>query len=878
MRICVRSGALADAHYILKSLFQSAPSCSPPSTSSLPFRFPRLSKAPRSNFVPLDFRGQVIDPKLAAHTLVHELLRMGLTTKAYLVAQNLLKSELVVHPKTLHAVVTHLLAESASPPSPLSYLRAPPLVGLLFSSKVLALNPRAHADPATRYAVRLIQHAQHHRARYSAATLEAFIRYFLRRGELLFAALFVGMIVRDYAARQAAAMSLRGEIACAPPEEKAGLQKQMKQLAHEKIPVDKTLICQLATDLRKALLAEPLVSATDDPESDSQLPNLQTLATLASLLDARLLPFGDIAPLIKALYSVPVSSSLVWVLTPDGRVLQVPAHAYVHGVLLRLCEDLPDAMPPRRLKKGEDPPKKWTPPLDTYAYNTLVHYALRHRLDPELAAQILAHMKGKSRPEEKQEGKKARKSLNPDVVTHNIVLRAGTLSRHNALAEGALSSLRARRTEALAEYRRAGKENGEIEQKIGGREGMRGLLEQADVKFLANDGKPVLGEKAEQIPMGTKPHADMTPDLWALKLLPLAAPTPAQLYTADAHTLTSYIAHLTATGRPHAVAPLLFFLLPELALIDHPSWGCASPEEIAALKKAQAPHIQRAVALGPRFFVAVLNALAKAGRTGLAERVWLLAKRAELLSWRLRDTSPWLLPVHAYTIMLQAYHTEIHHCRREPARVGQHDAQQRWAPAAAASARGWAKYIHDTQDARDPARRAALRLFHAMRDGGRAVCAELLALQAHSAPGTDAVVPVPDARFFNAALALFPVGPARAAPRAHFARRMRRARATYAAGEPLRVRGRWSGMLSVVAREMVAHGYAVPLGLRPMLLGRWEHAAFVGRPRTAVDTRPYAFVGRYPRVGRTFRAHGLSVLKTRGLPVRRKARRKGSLP
>ena len=61
-------------------------------------------------------------------------------------------------------------------------------------------------------------------------------------------------------------------------------------------------------------------------------------------------------------------------------------------------------------------------------------------------------------------------------------------------------------------------------------------------------------------------------------------------------------------------------------------------------KKSRQERLHRAASLGPDFFVAVLNALCKAGKTGLTERVWLLAKQAERISWVAGDIPPWFLP------------------------------------------------------------------------------------------------------------------------------------------------------------------------------------------------------------------------------------------
>ena len=110
------------------------------------------------------------------------------------------------------------------------------------------------------------------------------------------------------------------------------------------------------------------------------------------------------------------------------------AYAYFHHcVLMRLARDPPPSTKPRRrLGRLDEAPLSALPPLDLTAYNTLLHYALRHRLDLALANQLLCHMR------------KLPKPLEPDIVTFNILIRSGTLLRRFDIAEHTLVSLRRR--------------------------------------------------------------------------------------------------------------------------------------------------------------------------------------------------------------------------------------------------------------------------------------------------------------------------------------------------------------------------------------------------------------------------------------------------
>lgn len=833
MRMCVRSGALADANYILKSLFSSE-FPQPPTTTR--------KHLPHKPFIPLQF-GKSVSPQLTAHTLLHELLRVGLTQKAYVVAQNLISSNFIIHRRTMNAVINRLLAQSSTPPNPLSHLRIPSMMKLFSSSQVLHLHPRLIADPSTRYAARLIHRSQHHRQRCSAEALESLIRYLLRRSEILFASLFVCMLVRDYQVRQAMAARLRGDIhACdnmegteqPPPERKALLQSRLKDVLWHKATLDKTLVCNVVGSIQNSMLKDP----ENEPDDLSLRVSLQALANIAMLLDERKLHFGEIAPILRALYSCPRSNTKVWV-QRNGRAVHVEAYTYFHDVIMRLASNLPTVKPLRRLKPSDPTPTAILPPLDLIAYNTLLHYALRHRHDTVLAAKILHHMQTLQR------------HLQPDIVTHNILLRSGTLLTINGMAEEALSSLRQHQTNASHGNTPnptdvAAKVDHEPEQQI--------LHQETDAR----------------VPVAVCSDQSVEPG-------PRLPPTP----SADAHTLTSYIMHLTSTGRPHVVTEILFDILPELTTIDHPSWGQMTREEVKALKKrrikSRKQYLLRAASFGPRLFVALLNALCKAGRTGLCERVWLLAKKAELVSWRTRNIQPWLLPVHAYTIMLQCYAAEARRglAFRRAGNFAGNDLQHEWNPVSKRYVRGWARFIQAQQTPlprntlrATAGRKIGMLLFHSMQDGGKEVFKGLLRLKGRQAKSV--AVPRPDARFFNAALALFPSGYNQSYSRRYFKRRMRKATVQYAKGGA--VSGQWNAMINTVAREMIQHGYSVPIGIRPLLLGRWPNGAFVRPQGRTLDQRPYAFQLLYPHMRSIFRAHSLFTMKTRGLPERKRTR------
>ncbi|KAF9057322.1 hypothetical protein BJ165DRAFT_1588602 [Panaeolus papilionaceus] len=67
--------------------------------------------------------------------------------------------------------------------------------------------------------------------------------------------------------------------------------------------------------------------------------------------------------------------------------------------------------------------------------------------------------------------------------------------------------------------------------------------------------------------------------------------------------------------------------------------------------------IRRALHLGPVVLAGLLDALAKRGHTGRAERVWRLAREAEMFGFS-KAKDPWCLPIQTYTVMMCVYAAE----------------------------------------------------------------------------------------------------------------------------------------------------------------------------------------------------------------------------
>jgi len=129
-------------------------------------------------------------------------------------------------------------------------------------------------------------------------------------------------------------------------------------------------------------------------------------------------------------------------------------------------------------------------------------------------------------------------------------------------------------------------------------------------------------------------------------------------------------------------------------------------------------------------------------------------------------------------------------------------------------------------------------------------------------------VPVPDARFFNAALDVYARQDGMRMRGHHSTpthwRRQRRLAERYYAKFGITSK-HWSAAVQSITDEMERLGYEVPDGVRPWLVGRGFSGACGSKHRRPLRT-PYAF-GRYqPK----YRPYALPVAKERGQPLRKR--------
>ncbi|KAF8629642.1 hypothetical protein AX15_003373 [Amanita polypyramis BW_CC] len=750
---CLQLQSLSDAYYIFNSLRYS----NFRHQKSL-IKFTGVRSSDDFESAAMQF-GRPVSPRLSSHTLLHGLLRVGLTKKAYKLTCLMINDGMKVRSKSLEAVM-----QGFYPTTPPKFTPARPVNAMPRLCVSMA------QDEGTRMALSLLMLAQKSWHRRTRTMYKALLALCILNGELILGSLLFGYMIRHWQSQ----MALDG----------ASNQQATATNTDDVDPQPGTKCCapsRLREDLRpSAATLQPLLvgikvnleraSESEESQPGSVQAALQTLAILANMLDQHELPIADLSFLIHTLYNVPKFDYQVWV-TENGQQKRKKAYNYFHRVLKRFIRNIR----PRTSQSGQSV----MPALDLPAYNALLYYALRHRLSPDLGNKVLNHMVNERRP-----------SLKPDITTYNTIIRSGTVIRNSEIVEQALSVLRQNpRNDRLVSV----KADEPIQNRV--------LSVKWTTKATGQDRDVTW---TESISLQDVPEMDST-------------------------TLCLYITYLIAIGQPHKAATLFSLLIPELRRAR----SKLPPDERKAVQEA---YLKKAIQLGPYVFTALLTALYKAGKCGLAERVWLVALTAERASHDPKyDCQPWTLPVHAYTIMMQCYGAQIRNYR---------------------PAIGWARLLSPSS-----ARVGSLQRRIAARHLAR-VTYELA--KSHSARL--------DARFFNATLRVFArhpeTGRLLAARRQTYRRHWDRSQREYA----------WFGrqsrlshpIMSEIGQDILDAGYEIPAAYRHMLVGhispsrlQWQSV----RVRRH-QARAYA----YPSDPLRSSALSIPTVKRSGLPIRRRFR------
>ncbi|EJD54131.1 hypothetical protein AURDEDRAFT_180465 [Auricularia subglabra TFB-10046 SS5] len=829
-------------------------------------------RAPKGIPTSVEFRG-LVSSKLASHSLVHGLLRSGMPFAAAEQLQSRMTEGIKIRQPTLRAVIDALVLAQAGP--------SEAEVGLLGTSTQFARNSqRLEAQhpkllPGTRTAIQILRCARRTRNDRTHQMYEKLIDACLLQGEIVIGCLLFALIARDWQVRRTLAPKtpLGG-----PPHGDPAIDGQPltadQVVAARKLGLHHwgTRIPKPQPEMMQSLLGHIVFpgAATSakfkparnpGPLDDEQVRSMKrAVFALAELLEHRALDMDVLASLIHVMSNVP-RQPVVRIPRQKhggGIVSLVDVNEYCHSTILNFSKTLPQ----RYVQ-----PSKATPsmvrPISTRTYNTLLDYLLRHRMDIGAAREVLRHMC-------------ARRDIHPTIVTYNIIVRRASLLRRNDIVHEALELFRKRDDITDPMLRKI------VES-----------LPPADSPAPRNPWKAKssaapadLARGPAATPSETTPaetpasHAPLPPNPYserefnhalenlAVAQFSLLGMDPAVLKDLDAYTLSAYITHLTSRGEPENVVKLLYALFPELQRQPASLQSDSVRQRLLAARK-------RGAKMGPYFFSTVLNALRKAGKTGLAERVWYLAQMSEEASWAAdaavsERVQPWCLDITAYTAMLQCYARE----------------SKKGAAAAAkdkAFVVGWGYFNWLREGALGPAspgrrraregqprsiagRELGYMVMVSMRARAALVWRAFESGRAREAPPP----PRPDARFFNALLDIFARGPGleprrpRTTP-GYFRGRYELALRRYTRRLVL-PRGR-DPVLAAIADEMARHGFAMPLGLRQLTIGR-DTVPF-GR-RAPAPIRPYRFpVDRH----QGFRPYSLHTSKDKGLPIAREPKR-----
>ncbi|KAF7301294.1 hypothetical protein MIND_00694400 [Mycena indigotica] len=798
IRMCIANGGFSDGFFVLNSIrFASYRQ----KVSNIPFKAPGIAES-QSEFeaAALSF-GPDVPTRLSAHTLLHCLVRHNIAQPAFELSKLMMQEGVNLRSATLEAIMKSLVP----PPTNRTLLdriipRQMRTIPLQTPSDALLLHPSRMSDPRTRFALELLFLARRHRQRRTDHMFKLIMAASLLKGELIIFSLLFGWTCREWQT----GYSLSSNIAALPEDDElqsspqvASAKLRLEHLRKEAIFPDRTSL-ENALQIIKAILARD--GDATYPTQD-RLVALQSLANIAGLLERHQIPFPKLSVLISTLYKCPRVDDEVWIVGLGGCPERIKAYDYFHQVLLKLLQTLPtqqillqQPMVPRdAIVKSRRYPL--LPPLDVSSCNSLLHYALRQRLSIEYAQKILSHMA--SRPD-------CRNS--PDIVTANILLRSGSLLRRNDIVSGTVQSMGPHfsYTPDVPVMR----SDGSFKPKVS----------ISTTPAISSLGQEQFGFVQDALDTGARLGAIEYGNL-TIPALPSAG---------DIRTLTSYISHLTAIGKPGEVTTILFTVLPELQSILFPT-NSERKEDQSLGHAALLASLRRAITLGPIFFGAVLDSLSKSGQFALADRVWQLAKKAEWCSWtraHVPQCEPWIFGPHVYTIMMRCYGTlarrrelwqmKLHPAKRISKRTSKHSV--------------WASFLYECQQLPHPMpphqvffllRRVMAHATFDVFQRFMSIATLYRRLPTKLRWLKESELPRPDARFFNAALDVFRPranGPG-AGPWIHA---LKEAQQALAETHRIPSNEDWNVPLEAVVKAMVKAGFPLPVSLQSISVGRLD--------------------------------------------------------
>ncbi|SPC62215.1 uncharacterized protein UHOD_08775 [Ustilago sp. UG-2017b] len=273
------------------------------------------------------------------------------------------------------------------------------------------------------------------------------------------------------------------------------------------------------------------------------------------------------------------------------------------------------------------------PAIGVAVYNQLIHYALSVLKSPSICKEVFQHMTQTRQP-----------PLEPDAVTFNTILRQATTQRYESLARAVLTTKRSEQSQIHA--------------------------------------GPKPSSASTQFESSAASASVAAIEVEACPFRPMIDQIDTAIAHADSYRLVSLLQYVTASGlflrrfrhEPgHAgVKEIVMRIYPALnthsyargraprQLSDGQQLSSSSADRPLRPKANQA---SRHAILDPHVLTATLNLAVKAGKTGLALRIWRLIKRTSLQS-ALQSPSidvarrPWKVPMEAATLLMQVLANE----------------------------------------------------------------------------------------------------------------------------------------------------------------------------------------------------------------------------
>ncbi|KAH6915516.1 hypothetical protein BKA70DRAFT_1142100 [Coprinopsis sp. MPI-PUGE-AT-0042] len=399
IKIAVSEGNLADAFLVLNSIHYANNKQEPTLlmdklSGMMSFKAFQLEAIPFQQGTPI---------RLAAHSLLHSLLREGYLEEACRLSEQLMNQGIRIQGKSLDTLFDVL---TEPPPTP---ARVPVTAHTeLWTANVLnaSLQQPHIQHVGGSYALHLLNVARQSRQRRSRNMFKTLITLCIINGEIIAASLLFGLLVKDWNARVV-------EMENAPTSLGKKQGRRVREVNNRQTAwPSENRMHEIINSIDRHLRTRDYAIEGEHEAS------LQALANLAVLLDNRLIPFRAVGPLIRLIREAQHLKGKVHI--PDittGEMHEVSASVYFDAVLTRLSDSLPrfkvrhgsSRLP--LTKSGEI-----LPALDKSCYHELLIHALHNQRSTERTDAIFEHMTKARHP-----------PLQPDAMTADIYRRGAIL-------------------------------------------------------------------------------------------------------------------------------------------------------------------------------------------------------------------------------------------------------------------------------------------------------------------------------------------------------------------------------------------------------------------------------------------------------------------